>query len=69
MLAQTKIVELASKPWLPRPKLVCVAGRIVAEAQVIVSPRDPNWFKGPRAGRTNGVVQVRIGWELGYDYP
>jgi hypothetical protein len=26
-----------------RPKLVCDHGQVVADAVVIVSPRDPNW--------------------------
>ena len=46
-------------PKRPKLKLVCVGGRIVADARVIVSPDDPNWYKGPRAVLTNGVVTVR----------
>ena len=42
----------------PRPKLVCVNGRIVADAIVIVSPKDPNWWRG-MAVRRDGEIIVR----------
>ena len=46
----------------PRPmKLVCVDGVIIADAIVIVSHNDPNWFRptGYKAYRTGDVVTVR----------
>jgi hypothetical protein len=33
-----------------RPRVVVEAGKVVAEAEVEVSPRDPNWREGPRPG-------------------
>ena len=42
-----------------RPRLVIDRGQVVADAVVIVSPKDPNWWKGPEAIYTDGVVQVR----------
>jgi hypothetical protein len=35
----------------PKPaKLVAEEGKVVANAEVQVSPRDPNWREGPRPG-------------------
>jgi hypothetical protein len=42
----------------PKAKLVCVGGRIVGEADVVVSPSDPNWWRG-MAVRKDGLVEVR----------
>jgi hypothetical protein len=45
----------------PRPKpvtLVCVNGQIVADATVIVSPSDPNWWRGMAVCR-DGEILVR----------
>ena len=42
---------------LERPKLVCVDGQVVAEAVVIVSPGDPNWWRG-MAVRSNGEIRT-----------
>ena len=49
---------------LPRPKrmkLICVDGVIIADAIVIVSHNDPNWFRptGYKAYLTDDVVTVR----------
>jgi hypothetical protein len=45
----------------PRPaKLVCVDGVIVGDAVVVVSDKDPNWYKGPKAVLTDCVVTVRV---------
>jgi hypothetical protein len=45
----------------PRPmKLICVNGKIIADAVVIVSEEDPNWYKGPKAVLTDCVVTVRV---------
>ncbi len=43
----------------PKPvRLICIAGRIIADATVIVSPADPNWYRG--MGRnTRGLIEVR----------
>jgi hypothetical protein len=38
-----------------RPKLICVDGRVVAEAVVIVSPKDRNWW---RASGSGGAIWV-----------
>jgi hypothetical protein len=35
------------EPHPPRMKLVCVDGEIVGDATVIVSPKDPNWYRNP----------------------
>ena len=53
-------VTVALNPALAwsRPKLVCVNGRIVADAIVIVSPKDPNWWRG-MAVRRDGEIIVR----------
>jgi hypothetical protein len=61
MTTQTEI-----KAWLddldkikprPRPTLVCVNGRIVRDAVVIVSEKDPNWWRG-MAVRRDGEIRV-----------
>ena len=45
----------------PRPmKLICLNGKIIADAVVIVSEEDPNWYKGPKAVLTDCVVTVRV---------
>jgi hypothetical protein len=44
----------------PRPmKLICMNGRVVADARVIVSPSDPNWYRRPIAEPFDGVVRIR----------
>ena len=51
-------------PPRPRPKLVCVNGKVVGDAVVIVSERDPNWWRG-MAVRCNGEIRVsppNMGW-------
>jgi hypothetical protein len=42
----------------PKPKLVCVDGRVVADAVVIVSEFDWNWWRTD-AWRTDGELRVR----------
>jgi hypothetical protein len=37
--------------------LVCVEGRLVGDAVVIVSEEDPNWWRG-MAVRRNGEIRV-----------
>ena len=62
MNAQVARIERKLAVPKPRPaKLICVNGRIIADAVVIVSPKDPNWFRhdGYKAYRTNDVVTVR----------
>ena len=49
------------KPKPPRPKLICVNGRVIASAVVIVSPGDVNWWRA-MAVRRNGEIQVRPDW-------
>jgi hypothetical protein len=44
----------------PRPmKLICANGRIGADADVIVSPRDPNSYRRPIGQPFDGVVHIR----------
>jgi hypothetical protein len=48
------LAKLLSKlPEARRPKLVCVNGEVVAEAVVVVSPKDRNWWRSQ-----NGEVRV-----------
>ena len=42
----------------PRPKLVCVDGVVVADAVVVVSEQDPNWWRG-MAVRRNGEIRIK----------
>jgi len=42
----------------PRPKLVCLDGRVVGDAVVIVSPRDPNWYRHYLADGFDGEIRV-----------
>jgi len=61
MTARQQLDELMAKP-IPRadplrprrPRLVCVGGRVVADAVVIVSPVDRNWWV-----REDREIQVR----------
>lgn len=48
----------------PAPKLVCINGRVIAGAVVIVSPSDPNWWRAKAliARYTNGEIHVRPDW-------
>jgi len=55
------LVALSEKR--PRPKLVCVDGRVVGDAVVIVSERDPNWWRG-MAVRRNGEIRLGGGRRL-----
>ena len=43
----------------PRPKLVCIDGNVVADAAVIVSPRDPNWYRNHLANGFDGEIRVK----------
>jgi hypothetical protein len=59
------ISELNAIPRPTRPnrrvrtaKLVCVGGRIIGDADVVVSPSDPNWWRG-MAVRKDGLIEVR----------
>jgi hypothetical protein len=55
---QRKLAEgISDAPPPPRPKLVCVNGKVVGDAVVIVSERDPNWWRG-MAVRRNGEIRV-----------
>ncbi len=46
----------------PKPvRLICVGGRVIADADVIVSPRDPKWYRQTGMGHdTQGVIEVRV---------
>jgi hypothetical protein len=50
---------LLSRCARPRPRLVCVDGRVVGDAVVVVSEEDPNWWRG-MAVRRNGEIRVRV---------
>jgi len=50
-------------PPKARPKLVCVNGKVVGDAVVIVSERDPNWWRG-MAVRRNGEIRLNGGRRL-----
>jgi len=52
------LVALSEKR--PRPKLVCVDGRVVGDAVVIVSPRDPNWYRHYLADGFDGEIRVTV---------
>jgi hypothetical protein len=53
------LLRIMGPPLRPKPaRLVCVDGRVVADAMVIVSPKDVNWWRG-MAVRRNGEIQVR----------
>ena len=55
---QRKLAEgIPDAPPRPRPKLVCLNGQIVGDAVVIVSERDPNWWRG-MAVRHNGEIRL-----------
>jgi hypothetical protein len=41
---------LLSRCARPRPRLVCVDGRVVGDAVVVVSEEDPNWWRGITTG-------------------
>jgi hypothetical protein len=48
------------KPPPPKPaRLVVDHGRVIADATVVVSPYDPNWYRGiAQGGATNGEIKV-----------
>jgi hypothetical protein len=46
----TRAYREAQTRQAARPKVVAEEGRIVREAEVQVSPADPNWREGPRPG-------------------
>jgi hypothetical protein len=50
----------AIPPKRKKPKLICLNGRIIAEAVVIVGEKDPNWWREAKAVLTNGVVTVKL---------
>jgi hypothetical protein len=61
---QRKLAEdIPDAPPRPRLKLVCVDGRVVGDAVVIVSERDPNWWRG-MAVRRNGEIRLTGGRRL-----
>ena len=43
----------------PRPKLICINGRVIGDAVVIVSPRDPNWYRRSLSGGFDGEITVK----------
>jgi hypothetical protein len=53
-----KIFERPPKP----AKLICVNGKIIADAVVVVSRNDPNWYRpnGYKAYLTGDVVTVKV---------
>jgi hypothetical protein len=58
MNAQVARIERKLAKPKPKPaKLICVDGRIIADAVVVISEHDVNWWRG-MAVRTNGVIKV-----------
>jgi hypothetical protein len=57
-------IEVKVNPPRPRPKLVCVDGRIVGSAVVVVSPRDPNWYRRTLALDFDGEIRVSVLTEI-----
>ena len=56
---QRKLAEnIPDAPPRRRAMLVCVNGKVVGDAVVIVSEKDPNWWRG-MAVRRNGEIRVR----------
>jgi len=55
--------RLSGKCARPRPRLVCVDGRVVADAVVVVSEQDPNWWRG-MAVRERGEIKLVCGRRL-----
>ena len=55
-----------------QPRLVCVDGKVVGNAQVNVGPHDPNWYRHPSPGQFDGKVKVgtkHVGWwEQGWQW-
>jgi hypothetical protein len=52
-----------SEQLKPKPaKLICVDGKIIADAVVVVSHSDPNWYRrnGYKAYLTGDVVTVKV---------
>lgn len=56
--AEEAIDAYLEKPRPNPPVLVCVNGRVIGSAVVIVSPKDPNWWRG-MAVRRDGEIIVR----------
>jgi hypothetical protein len=55
-----RLVDLRAEMRAKRiARLVCVNGKTVGDADVVVSDKDPNWYKGPKAVLQDGLVQVR----------
>jgi hypothetical protein len=58
MNAQVATIERKRVEPKPKPaKLICVNGKIIADAVVVVSEEDVNWWRA-MAVRTNGVITV-----------
>ena len=49
------------RPPLAKPRLVCDGGKIDGDADVVVSPDDPNWWKGEAIFRDGRVTVRKIG--------
>jgi hypothetical protein len=57
------LAELEEVIGKPRAVLVCRDGVIVGDAIVVVSERDPNWWRG-MAVRENGEIRLVDGRRL-----
>ena len=62
-LANEVAETLLSRCAKPRPRLVCVDGRVVGDAVVVVSEQDPNWWRG-MAVREHGEIRLSGGRRL-----
>jgi len=52
-------IGVPDPPLRPRPVLICRDGRIVGDAVVIVSPRDPNWYRNYLVKEFDGEIRVQ----------
>jgi hypothetical protein len=52
------------RPPLAKPRLVADGGRIVGDADVVVSPEDPNWWKGYAIFRDGKISVSKFGGKL-----
>jgi hypothetical protein len=47
-----------------KPKLICVDGQVVGSAVVVVSPRDPNWWRRTWSREFDGEIRVSVLTEI-----
>ena len=66
-MSKKALQKIDDSPPPPTPKrgpvLVCVDGRVVGDAVVVVSEQDPNWWRG-MAVREQGEIRLSGGRRL-----